>query len=453
MRQSRSFGVALAVVLVVALAAPSLPRAEAAGASFVITTLETLRHHYVDQVSTVTMLNAALGSLTQRTGVVPFDGPIPAGIDDERSSGLFTQRFDEIVSQAAGRYSATDLAYAAAAGMLESLHDSHTGFIPPAAYQEEKRKESGEAAFTGIGIVLMPRDGKYYIREVFPGSPAAAAGLRPFDRIVQVDGRSTTGRPSDEISGSIRGQAGTTVVLTIARAETTAALEVAVVRGPIRIPGLSSQMLDRDAGGIGYIKIYEFVPGVGSAMRSAVLSLRRSGMRALVLDLRGNPGGLVDELRDISAALLPQNSPILRMTSRNGRTMLLETLEPPILPVSVPMVALVDEGSASASELLASALQERGRALIAGTKTAGAVEIGITVDLPEDAGMAVTVARLVSGNGVRLEGRGVIPDEVQSLETAALDLGRDSQVDRALALLKQRLGRVRQALPASAWAF
>ena len=105
------------------------------------------------------------------------------------------------------------------------------------------------------------------------------------------------------------------------------------------------------------------------------------------------------------------------------------------------MVALVDEGSASASELLAAALQERGRALIAGTKTAGAVEIGITVDLPEDAGLAVTVARLLSGNGVRLEGRGVVPDEVQSLETAAINVGRDSQVDRALALLKEKLSQ------------
>lgn len=441
MRRSRAFAVALAVVLATALAAPSLPRAEAADASFVIKTLETLQQHYVDQLSPVTLLNAALASLTERTGVKPFDGPIPAASSEERAAGLFTQRFDEIVSQAAGRYSATDLAYAAAAGMLESLHDSHTGFIPPAAYQEEKRKENGQAAFTGIGIVLMIRDGAYYVREVFPGSPAAAAGLKPFDRLLQVDGRSTSGVSSDEVSASIRGLNGTTVVLKIERAETPGPIEIPIVRGPIRVPGLASRMLEESAGSIGYIKIYEFVPGVGSALRNAVLSLRRSGLRALVLDLRGNPGGLVDELRDISAALLPQNSPIMRMISRKGRMVLMETLEPPILPVFVPVVVLVDEGSASASELLASALQEQGRAVIAGMKTAGAVEIGITVDLPEDAGMAVTVARLLSGNGVRLEGRGVIPDEVQSLETAALNLGRDSQIDRALALLKQKLGQ------------
>lgn len=437
MRQSRPALVMLAVLLVVALAAPSLPRAEAADASFVLTTLATLRENYVDKVPTVPMLNAALTALTQRTGAAPFDGPIPSGADDRRAGALFTQRFDEILSKVRGQYSPTDLAYMAASGMLESLHDSHTGFIPPAAYQEEKRKENGEASFTGIGIMLMSRDGQYYIREVFPDSPAAVAGLQPLDRIVAVNGRATSGRTSDEVSTSIRGPAGTPVVVKVDRPNAAAPIEFAVVRKPIRIPGVITQMLD---GGIGYVKIYEFVPGVGRALRGGLFSLRRNGLRALVLDLRGNPGGLVDELRDISAALLPQNSPILQMTSRNGRTLVLETMEPPILPVSIPIVTLVDEGSASASELLASALQEQARAVIAGAKTAGAVEIGITVDLPEDAGLAVTVARLVSGKGARLEGHGVIPDEPQTLETNALNLGRDSQFDRALSLLKEKLG-------------
>ncbi len=437
MTRCRSALVALAVLVVLTLAAPALPRAEATDAGFVLTTLETLRENYVDPVSAVPMLNAALATLTQKTGVAPFDGLIPSGVSDVRAGVLFLQRFDEIFSRVRERYSATDLAYTATAGMLESLHDSHTGFIPPEAYQEEKRKENGEAAFSGIGIVLMLRDGQFFIREVFPQSPAAAAGLRPLDRLVGINGQPTTGQSSDEVSGAIRGPAGTTVVVGIERSDAAGPFEVPVVRGPIRVPGVTSQMLD---GGIGHLKIYEFVPGVGTGVRDAVFSLRRGGLRALVLDLRGNPGGLVDELRNIAAALLPQNSPILQMTNRNGKTMRMETLEPPILPGSVPIVVLVDEGSASASELLASALQEQGRAAIVGVKTAGAVEIGITVDLPESAGMAVTVARLLSGNGVRLEGRGVIPDELQSLETPALNLGHDSQFDRAVSLLKQQLG-------------
>src|SRR5262249_14709027 len=143
-------------------------------------------------------------SLQRKTGVAPFDGPIPAGVPAGRAGELFTQRFDEILSKVRDRYSATDLAYAASAGMLESLHDSHTGFIPPAAYQEEKRKENGDAAFTGIGIVLLTRDGKFYIREVFPQSPADKVGLQTFDRIVAVDSQTTSGRAAEDVSAMIR---------------------------------------------------------------------------------------------------------------------------------------------------------------------------------------------------------------------------------------------------------
>ena len=436
MKRCRMLSAILVALLAVTLAAPAIPRAEAADAGFVLETLQTLRENYVDPLSSIMMLNAALTSLEQKTGVTPFSGQIPQGVSDTLVTGLFTQRFDEIFSRVKGQYSVTDLAYAASAGMLESLHDSHTGFIPPAAYQEEKRTENGQAAFTGIGVVLLARDGQFYIREVFPDSPAAAAGLHEFDRIAKINGVATAGQTSDDVTELVRGPAGTTITLSVERPNVATPLEFAVTRGAIRVPGLVSHMLD---GGIGYVKIYEFVPGVSNALRDAIFTLRRSGLRGLVIDLRGNPGGLVDELRDISAAVLPQSSPILQMTRRNGRTQMRETLEPPILPPSVPIATLVDEGSASASELLASALQEQGRGVIIGVKTAGAVEIGITVDLPEDAGMAVTVARLLSGKGVRLEGHGIVPDEPEPLETPALNAGHDSQLDKAVEVLRNKL--------------
>src|SRR5438309_334013 len=142
MKRHRSAIISLAVLIVLALAAPSLPRAEAASAEFVLTTLETLQENYVDPVSAVTMLNAALVSLKQRTGVAPFDGPIPKGVSEARAAVLFTQRFDEVFSVVRARYSATDLAYAASAGMLESLHDSHTGFIPPGSDQGPRPHQS-----------------------------------------------------------------------------------------------------------------------------------------------------------------------------------------------------------------------------------------------------------------------------------------------------------------------
>ena len=178
----RALAAALIALLVVVMG-PVLPRAEAADAQFVIGAVRTLEAHYVDPLSTPTLLNAALDSLQQQFHVAPLGGPIPEDASGAEASALFTQRFDEIVSQEDGKATATDLAYAAVAGMLASLHDSHTAFIPPAAYQEEQRRENGAAAFVGVGIETIDRDGQVYVDEVYPGSPADGAGVQPFDRI------------------------------------------------------------------------------------------------------------------------------------------------------------------------------------------------------------------------------------------------------------------------------
>jgi carboxyl-terminal processing protease len=428
----------LIALLVTALAGPGPARsAEPEGAQFVLTALETLQEHYVDPLPSARMLNAALDTLRQELAISPFGGRIPESAPDREAAALFTQRFNEIASQAAD-HSLNDLAFVAAGGMLQSLHDSHTGFIPPAIYQEEERRENGEAAFTGVGILLMARDGQFYVNQVYPGGPAEGAGVRPFDRVVAVNGNTIDGLKMDEVSAMIRGPAGTRCVLTVARPGADHPVEIVITRRPITLPGVVSKMLD---GGIGYLRIYEFLPRTGNDFRDAIFSLRRSRMQALILDLRGNPGGLVDELRDIASALLPPSSAFLRMQTRAGRQIVMETTTPPILPSSLPVVVLVDEETGSAAELLAAALKEQSRAVIAGDKTAGAVEIGITVGLPLGAGMSITVARVLTGKGVRLEGHGVTPDVPESLTTSSINLGRDNQLDRAIDLIRKTLNR------------
>jgi len=429
MLRIRMLSVAVVATLAVALWAPGVPRAEAANATFVLGALDTLQAHYVDPLSSPRMLNAALDSLRQQFHVSPFGGAIPAEAEADEAAELFSQRFDEIVSLEHDQYSATDLAYAAVAGMLLSLHDSHTGFIPPATYQEERRREGGQAAFTGIGIQLRVRDGQYYVNEVYPGNPADQAGVRPFDRVLAVNGQLTRGLSEDVVTALVRGPAGTPVALTVVRAGQAGPFVLRVVRAPVHMPVVTSRML---GDGIGYVKIFEFVTGTGAAFRNNIFSLRRSGMQAMVLDLRGNPGGLISELSDVAAALLPQRSPFMQMRARTGREVTLRTSDPPV-------VVLVDEDTGSAAELLTAALQEQSRALVAGVRTAGAVEVGITVGLPEGAGMAITVARVSSGNGTRLEGHGVIPDDPEALTTIAMNVGRDSQLDAALQVLRAKL--------------
>ncbi len=428
----------LIALMIATLAVPGPARAaEPVGPQFVLTVLETLRDHYVDPLPAAPLLNAALDSLRKQLGISPFGGPIPDDTVDTEAATLFTQRFNEIASQAAAQHSPAELGFAAAEGMLDSLHDSHTGLITPDVYQEVRRRESGQAAFTGIGIVLLTRDGQFYINEIYPGGPAEAAGVRPFDRVLAVDGRTTTGLKEDDVSALIRGPAGTRIVLTVARPGSERPVELAMTRGPITVPGVASKMLD---GGVGYVRLYEFLPRVSGDFRNAILSLRRSGMKALVLDLRGNPGGLVDELRDVASSLLPASSPVLQMRTRAGRQVMLQTSTPPILPASIPIAVLVDDATGSAAELLAAALQEQARAVVTGVKTAGAVEIGITVGLPQGAGMSITVARVLTGKGIRLEGHGVTPDVSEGLATSSMNLGHDNQLDRAVDLVRKTLG-------------
>jgi carboxyl-terminal processing protease len=403
----------------------------------VLSALHTLQKNYVDTLNAPPLLNAALAAAEKKADAQPLGGAIPDTASDDQAASLFTQRFAEIVAKAAGKLTETDLAYAAVDGMLQSLHDSHTGFVPPALYQEIKRRENGQAAFTGVGIVLLHKDGQYYISEIYPGGPAEAAGVHVFDRIVAVDGHSTTNLQEDEVSQMIRGTSGVAVTLSVERSGTPDPIDITIVRQPIHVPTVTERMLE---GQIGYVRLYEFVPGVGSSIRNAMQDLRNGGMRALVLDLRGNPGGLVSELRDVSGAFLPAGSPVLQMRTRTGRSVVMQTANPPAMPSALPLVVLVDEGTASAAELLSAAIQEQGRGVIEGTKTAGAVEIGITIDLPEGAGMSVTVARVLTGKGTRLEGQGVIPDTAEDLTSQAMDAGRDSQLDRAVEILDTELG-------------
>jgi carboxyl-terminal processing protease len=445
----RVTSVALIAVLIAVLTAPTMPRADAASAPFVLAALRTLEKNYVDPLTSAPLLNAALAAAAKKaagdaaaTAAHPAApagaiAPIPDAATDAQAASLFTQEFTAIVTQAGGRISETDLAFAAVDGMLQSLHDSHTGFVPPSLYQEIKRRESGQAAFTGVGIVLLHRDGQYYINEIYPGGPAEQAGIRVFDRVVAVDGHATASLGDDDVSRMIRGTAGSRVTLSILRAGAAEPIDISVVRGPIHVPTVTDRMLP---GQIGYVRLYEFVPGVGTGVRGALQDLVGQGMRALVFDLRGNPGGLVSELREVSAAILPMGTPVLQMRTRAGRSIVMRTPSGPVVPSSVPIVVLVDDGTASAAELLAAAIQEQGRGVVAGTKTAGAVEIGITIDLPDGAGMSVTVARVTTGKGARLEGQGITPDTNEVLTSAAMNEGHDNQLDRAIEILNNQLG-------------
>lgn len=414
-----------------------------------IEALNILRTRYVDPINPAALLNGAVEGLRatlSRAGVKAEIQTIPAGSNFWQAQTQFRTRFDAAAAAAEGRVAKTTLAYAAIQAMTGVLRDSHTGFVTPEQNRERQARQRGQAAFSGIGVVLLPRDGRLYVRDVIPGGPAAAAGMRALDRIVRINGVPVAGMSIDQVANVIRGPTGSSVSVTVERGPGSAEETVAMVRRPIQVPAIfQAKVLD---GGVGYLQLYQFVNRTGGEFRAAVDRMLAGGMRALVLDVRANHGGYLYELTAVLDTLLPAGKPVYRETTRNGLMRTVRTSDPPRLPPSVPVVVLVDEGSASAAELLSAALQEQHRATLVGEKTSGAVEASVLIDLSDGSALSVTVQRLSSGLGKRLEGTGVSPDIIVAQAASDLEKGRDTQLLRGIAVARQRLG-LADALPRS----
>ncbi len=448
LRRSLPVILLLAAVILAPLAAP--PRAHAADAGLVLEALGVLRDRYVDPVDSVSLLNGAIGGLrsTLSTAGIQADlADIPAGTVNGQADSTFRARFESAVTASAGHATATNLAYAAIRAMTAVLKDSHTGFITPDANRERVARQRRQAAFSGIGVVLMPREGRFYIRDVIPGTPAEASGVQSLDRIVRIDNVSTQGMQTDQVAGLIRGPAGSAVSIVLDRPGRPEAVTVSVTRAPIQIPAVfQARVLE---GGVGYLQLYQFINRTGLDVHQGIERMVKDGMRALVLDVRANSGGFLHELTATLNALLPPGRPIYQETTRGGQARTTRSTGVPVLPSHVPVILLVDEASASAAELLAAALQEQGRATLLGTKTAGAVEASVLYDLSDESALSVTILRLATGQGKRLEGVGVTPDVTVALSTGDLDAGRDMQLQRAIQLARQRLGLAQVTVPAA----
>jgi len=428
---------ALILTLVVVLASPFSP-AQARDATLVFTALDVLVQRHVDEPSPIRLLAAATEGLREALRRAGIQAALPdfTAQDPSTARTQFQALFDQAAAIAAGRVSEIELEYAAVRAMAASLGDSHTGFLTPEEFAERQRRQRNEAGYTGVGILLLAKSGRFYIRHVFPGSPAARAGLRDFDRILAIDGQPTEGMTTEEVSGRIRGPQGTVVSITVRRPGEPTPITVSIRREPIVVPAVESRMLE---GGIGYIRLSQFTSGSSRLVQSALLELVRAGMRGLLLDLRGNLGGFVFELNRIADQLLGPGLPIYSVEQRGEARSTQFTRGMRVLPATTPLVVLVDENTASAAELLSAAIQDHGRGILVGTQTAGAVLISITVELPRGAALSVAIARPYTARGVVLEKNGLRPDVWVDLTVEDLDRGVDGQFTRAREELARRL--------------
>ena len=320
-----------------------------------------------------------------------------------------------------------DVEYAAINGMLGTL-DPHTVLLTPDVYEEMRMSTRGE--FGGLGIVISIRDGQLTIIRPMPNTPASRAGLHRGDQIVKINDESTLNMPLSEAVDRLRGAPGSRVTCWVTRpGGFTQARRFDLVRAVIHIDSVESRML---TGGVGYIKISNFQGNTYEDMRRALSQLHHEGLRGLVLDLRDNPGGLLDQAVRIADSFLPSGTIVTTSSNdprqRDEKFAQQEGTEP-----NYPMVVLVNGGSASASEIVAGALKAHDRALIVGQRTFGKGSVQVLYDFTDGSALKLTIAQYLTPGDVSIQGVGVVPDiaiDPMTVDREDMDLAVDQDYVR-----------------------
>jgi carboxyl-terminal processing protease len=286
--------------------------------------------------------------------------------------------------------------------LLGALHDRYTTYLSPSEFRVARRTTAG--GYGGVGLFVLPAPGGLLVRRTMVG-PARVAGVRPGDTIMTVDGSSTAALSFHEAMGRILGRPGSKVTLRILRDGRPMQFEL--VRRTFSLHPVHARLED----GIGVVRIDSFSHGTATATAGAVKRLTRDGAKKLVLDLRGNPGGLLDQAVAVVSIFLPRGASVVSLAgahkplrilyARGGGT---------VFDTAIPLAVLVDGGSASASEVVAGALKDHGRAQIIGESTYGKSLVQEIVRLPSGAALKLTVARYLTPAGVDISRNGVQPD-------------------------------------------
>lgn len=319
-------------------------------------------------------------------------------------------------------------------GYVSALGDPYTEYIP--ADEMEEYTENIMGNYVGIGIYMVQNTEKNVIQVLTPikESPAEAAGILPGDIIVAVDGVEYSGEEMTTASNSIKGEEGTKVKLTILRGTET--LDVEITRSKINTNPVIAEKLENN---IGYLEISSFDEGTAEEFKTKYESLKEQGITSLIIDLRNNGGGLVDEALQIADYIVPKGKELLITVDKNNNEVI-EKAEEDVL-IDMPIVVLVNENSASASEILAGALKDLDEATLVGTTTYGKGVIQQVLSLRNGSGLKVTVEEYYTPNRNKIDGVGIEPDEkVELPETVTnilnVEKNGDTQLQKAIEILK-----------------
>ena len=333
-----------------------------------------------------------------------------------------------------GEVNDEDLLEGAIRGYIDGLGDPYTEYISKEEMQEYMEDTLGN--YVGIGIYMIKDEKTNRVKVLSPikNSPAETAGLQPGDLIIAVNGKEYTGDEMTQMSNDIKGEEGTEVILTILR--NNESLEIKVKREKIKVNPVESKVLENN---IGYIAFTSFDETTAEDFKSKFEELQKQNIKSLIIDLRNNGGGLVDQAVDIAGYVLDKDSVVLYEVDKNGNEVVEKTTTDPI--IDMPIIILTNENTASASEILAGALKDFGKAKTVGIKTYGKGVIQEILSVKDGSGIKITTSEYQTPNRNKINKIGIEPDEKVELPndvTSVLNVpeDKDTQLQKAIEMLK-----------------
>lgn len=422
-----------------AIGAVVAPEEAAVQARTVSEAYNLLLDHFAHSLDTATLLRAGWDELAREAqGVAPAPGPAPAFTGDRRDDlALLRSALSDYLGHPGAISDRLIAAHAIVRGMVHWVDEGHTYFLDQQQYREYQTWSRGDSRYVGIGISITTRGGTPRIVEVYDDTPARQAGIKRGDVIVSINGTSTDGLAGDQLTGLMRGPVGTPVQVVVQRGDDPSPLSFTITRAEIHVQFVRDSLID---GNVAYVSLRGFPePSVVEAVEHSITALEDQGAQSLVLDLRGNTGGRIDVGTRLLSHFLPTGAGVYEEVSNNGDNRLHVTY--PSTHINLPLVVLVDAGTASMGEIFASAVQEHGAATVLGTPTSGNVAAAQVFPLPDGSALQVTVFDILSSGGKTLNRVGVEPDE--TIPTSAADRGSltdDPALARAVDILHAQMG-------------
>jgi len=323
-----------------------------------------------------------------------------------------------------GKLDPKKLSQGAARGMLQALDDPYTSYVDPEGHKLEMAALEGK--FQGIGAVITIKDQILTVIAPIASSPAEKAGIVSGDKILKINDESTSEMTLIQATLKIRGPAGTPVHILVLHQGASEPVEIEITRAEIKLDSVIAEM----KGDIAYIRITQFLKSTGNDLRDALKDAIKKGAKGIVLDLRDNPGGVLDASVDVASQFLVRGIVVDAVDDEGNHNQL--RVRSGGVATSIPLVVLVNGGSASASEIVAGALQDYGRAKLAGSKTFGKGSVQVVRELRDGSSVHITMAKWFTPNGRPIDGTGLTPD-------LALDLKGEDLVKWAVDYLKEQI--------------